>query len=167
MNITIKKMETDEEVRGKAYVHYKSWQESYSGIVDADYLKNKVTFEYCLAMAQKYPDNILVAKDGERVVGFAAYGKYRDDSIADCGEIYAIYVLKEYQKKKIGYALMRASCDKLKEYKRIALWVLKDNRKAIDFYEKYGFSPDGTESEITLGTPLTEIRMVFERGKTK
>ena len=28
MNIVIKKMETDAEIKGKAYVHWKSWQEN-------------------------------------------------------------------------------------------------------------------------------------------
>ena len=47
--------------------------------------------------------------------------------------------------------------------KRIAVWVLKGNDKAIRFYERYGFRFDGTESEIELGTPNTEIRMVYDK----
>ena len=160
--VEIKLMETDAEICGKAYVHFKSWHESYSDIVDADYLKNKVTLEKCEAMAKRFPDNVLIAKDGERVVGFAAYGKYRDESFSG-GEIYAIYVLEEYQKRKIGYSLMKAALEELAEYDRVALLVFKDNKKAIDFYEKVGFRPDGTENVFTLGTELTEIRMVLEK----
>ena len=162
MSVEIKKMETDDEIRGKAYVHWKSWHESYAGIVDADYLKNKVTLEKCEAMARRFPDNVLIAKDGERVVGFVAYGKYRDGSFSG-GEIYAIYVLKEYQKREIGYSLMKAALDGLREYDRVALLVFKDNKRAIDFYEKVGFRPDGMENVFTLGTELTEIRMIYER----
>ena len=33
INIIIKRMETDEEIKGKAFVHFQSWQEAYSGIV--------------------------------------------------------------------------------------------------------------------------------------
>ena len=33
-DILIKPMETEDEIRGKAFVHWKSWQESYRGIVD-------------------------------------------------------------------------------------------------------------------------------------
>ena len=29
MNIEIKKMESDEEIKGKAYVHWKSWQDAF------------------------------------------------------------------------------------------------------------------------------------------
>ena len=32
--LILKPMETEEEIRGKAFVHWKSWQESYRGIVD-------------------------------------------------------------------------------------------------------------------------------------
>lgn len=32
------------------------------------------------------------------------------------------------------------------------LWVLKDNHKAICFYEKYGFRLDGQEKKVMLGT---------------
>ena len=154
MNVIVKNMEEDTEFQGKAYVHYKSWHESYSEIVDSEYLENKITYEKCLSMAVKYPDNTLVAKEGERVVGFAAYGAYRDGSLSRCGEVYAIYVLEEFQKRGIGRALMDAALDKLKEYDKVALWVLKDNAKAIGFYKKYGFRPDGAKSVISLGTNL-------------
>ena len=157
----IKPMETDAEMRGKAYVHYKSWHETYAGLVDEQYLSG-VTEEKCLQIAQKWPDNLLVAKDGERVVGFAGYGKYRDASKADCGEVFSIYVLAEYHGKGVGYALMNAAVAQLSEYKEIAVWVLKGNERAIRFYERYGFRFDGTEAEIMLGTPNRELRMIKE-----
>ena len=42
MGIEIKKMESDEEIKGKAYVHWKSWQDAYKGIVDQSYLDSKL-----------------------------------------------------------------------------------------------------------------------------
>jgi len=68
--IIIKKMETDEEIKGKAYVHWKSWQEAYPGLVDQNYL-NALTLEKCEEMAYRWPENILVAKDGEKIAGAA------------------------------------------------------------------------------------------------
>ena len=38
MSIIIKRMETDEEIRGKAFVHWKSWHETYPGFVSQEYL---------------------------------------------------------------------------------------------------------------------------------
>ncbi len=166
MSIIIKPMETEAEIRGKAYVHWKSWQESYAGIVDAGYLE-RLTLERCEELAFRYPDSILIAKDGDRVVGFAAAGRYRgtDGSDLDEGEVYAIYVLSEYQKQKLGYALMRHCLNRLHDCGAIYVWVLKDNHKAIDFYEKIGFRAEGAEKELLLGMPVTVIRMVISNSQ--
>ena len=77
MCITIKKMETDDEIRGKAFVHWKSWQEAYPGLVDQAYL-DKLTLEKCEDMAYRWPENLLIAKDHERVVGFVGFGDRGD-----------------------------------------------------------------------------------------
>jgi len=132
-------------------------------LVDTEYM-NGITLEKCEKIAQKWRENILVAKDGEKVIGFVGYGAYRDATLPEHGEVYAIYVLKEYHGLKVGYALMNAALNKLIGYKKIAVWVLKDNNKAIRFYERYGFRFDGTDTEIMLGTPNTEQRMIFERN---
>ena len=58
---------------------------------------------------------------------------------------------------------MKAAIDKLSAYKKIAVWVLRGNERAIRFYERFGFHFDGTEAEIMLGTPNAELRMFFER----
>ena len=161
-NIQILPLTTDAEVEGKAYVHWKSWQETYTGLVDADYLQ-QMTLEKCLKMARKWRDNILVAKDGDKVVGFVGYGAHRDPTLANTGEVFSIYVLKEYHDQKIGYRLMNAAMEQLSPYSQIAVWVLKDNDRAIRFYQRYGFVFDGTEQEIVMGTPNTELRMIYRR----
>ena len=106
MSIEIKKMESDEEIRGKAYVHWKSWQEAYKGMVDQNYL-DSLTLEKCEEMAFKWPDNLIVAKEGDRVVGFVGYGKYHDEELIETGEIFAIYILEEYYGTGVGKALMQ------------------------------------------------------------
>ncbi len=163
MDIIIKPMETEDEIRGKGYVHFKSWHETYTGLVDEGYMSG-ITEEKCRDIAFKWPDNILVAKDEGTVAGFVAYGAYRDDTLPGCGEIYAIYVLKDYYGKRVGFRLMNAAFERLSDYGRIALWVLKGNERATRFYERYGFRFDGTEQEIMLGTANTELRMMYERN---
>ena len=162
MNYVVKQMQTADEIDGKGYVHYKSWQETYAGLIDSEYLQ-KITEEKCKAIARKWTDNILVAKDGDKVIGFVGYGKYRDDTLADYGEVFAIYVLADNHGQKVGYELMNAAINKLSDYNKIAVWVLKGNERAIKFYERYGFRFDGTEQEIMLGTPNTELRMIYKR----
>jgi len=159
----IKEMESEEEINGKAYVHYKTWHETYTNLVDFAYMEG-VTLEKCITIAHKWPENILVAKDGDKVIGFVGYGAYHDDTLPGHGEIFAIYVLEEYHGLKVGYALMNAALDKLSDYNKIAVWVLKGNDKAIHFYERYGYRFDGKEAEIMLGTPNAEQRMIYERN---
>ena len=65
--------------------------------------------------------------------------------------------------KRSAMNLMNAAFEKLAAYKHIAVWVLKGNERAIKFYEKYGFRFDGTEQEVNLGTPNTELIMIFVR----
>ena len=92
-NLEIKKMESDDEIRGKAYVHWKSWHDAYPGLVDQEYL-DALTLEKCEKIAYNWPDNLIVAKDNGRVIGFVGYGD-RGDEAPDTGEIFALYVLAE------------------------------------------------------------------------
>ena len=158
----IKPPESAEEINGKAYVHYKSWQETYSSLVDDNYNKG-VTLEKCIQIAHRRQGSLLIAKDGSKVIGFVGYGPCRDDSFEDYGEIFAIYILKEYFGQKVGYALMIAAFEQLACLNLIVVWVLMGKERSIRFYERYGFHFDGTEKEILLGTPNTELRMLYSR----
>lgn len=159
--ITIVPM-TDREMDGKGYVHWRSWHETYTGLVDPAFMK-EYTLEKCVETAHRWPDNLLVAKDGDRVIGFVGYGECRDDAMTNCGEVFSIYVLADHHGQKVGYDLMNAAFEKLASYQKVVVWVLKNNNKAIRFYERYGFRFDGTEKEIMLGTPNTELRMIYTR----
>ena len=161
MTFEIKKMETDAEIKGKAYVNWQSWQEAYKGLIDKSFL-DALTLEQCEEIARRWPDNVFIAKDGGRVVGFSAYGKYRGDDLDNAGEIIAIYVLKEYYGTGAGRLLMDWALFALSQPK-VALWVLKGNGRAIRFYEKCGFRFDGAEKTQTIGSPVTELRMVLDR----
>lgn len=157
MDIQIVPMLTDAEKDGKGYVHYQAWMETYTGLIDQRHLDAR-SLERCVETAHRYPQNTLVAKAGEKVVGFVCYGAYRDDTLNDAGEIYAIYVLRAYQGQKVGYRLMQAAMAQLAGYKKVALWVLRGNERALRFYERYGFTLDGETAEIRIGT---ELRMIM------
>ena len=163
----IKRLETKDEIKGKAAVHCQAWKEAYVGLVNQDFLDGR-TMEMSLQSAQRAFDNgitTLIAKDRERVVGFADFGRYWLDDLYDAGEIYAIYILKEYYGKGIGYALMKKALDALSEYPQTAVWVLAGNERAIRFYKRCGFEFDGQKKRIELGTPVTEERMILRLQK--
>ena len=63
----------------------------------------------------------------------------------------------------VGKALMQAGLGEL-DYQAVVVWVLKDNKRAIRFYEKCGFCIDGREKVIKLGSPIVEIRMIRKAG---
>ena len=143
MPITIKPMETDEEIKGKAFVHWKCLQETYPGLVSQAYL-DKFTLEKSEERAVQWRDNILVAKEGDRVIGFVGYGNHGPEE-PDVGEVYALYVLPEYHGTGVGRQLMDAALEKLAAYPNICLWAVKGNGRAVRFYEKYGFRLTGEE----------------------
>ena len=77
--LILKPMESEEEIRGKAYVHWKSWQETYPGLVDADYLQ-RLTLETCEERAFRWTSDTWIAKMDGQVVGFACCGASREQS---------------------------------------------------------------------------------------
>ena len=160
MSLTIKKMETAEEIKGKAFVHWRAWHEAYPDLVSRDYLE-KLTLERCEKMAFSWTDNILVAMEGERVIGFVGFGD-RGEEAPETGEIFALYVLQEYYGKGVGRRLMEAGLAQLRAYPRVCLWVLKGNARAIRFYQKCGFRADGEEA-FHPNVGAEEIRMVLQQ----
>ena len=163
MEIIIKTMETPEEIEGKSIVHWHTWREAYDDLLPAEF-QETMTLDRCRFFSQKYPENTLIAMDGKKVVGFISYGNYRDENI-QAGEIIALYVLKDYYGKGVSKQLMHAAFVALDQFSEIYLWVLKDNKRAIAFYQKMGFTVDGPEKILELGKSVKELRMVCSSNK--
>ena len=163
MKIIIKTMETPEEIEGKSLVHWQTWREAYDDLLPEEF-QETMTLEKCRFFSQKYPENTLIAMDGKKVVGFISYGNFRDEAI-QAGEIIALYVLKDYYGKGVSKQLMHAAFVALDQFSEIYLWVLKDNKRAIAFYQKMGFTFDGQEQILKLGKPVKELRMVCSSNK--
>ena len=163
MDLTIKQMETPEEIEGKSLIHWQTWREAYDDLLPAEF-QETMTLEKCRFFSQKYPENTLIAMDGMKVVGFISYGNFRDETI-QAGEIIALYVLKDYYGKGVSEQLMHAALVALDHFSEIYLWVLKDNKRAITFYQKMGFTFDGQEKVLDLGKPVKELRMMCSSNK--
>ena len=163
MKIIIKTMETPEEIEGKSLVHWQTWREAYDNLLPAEY-QETMTLDRCRFFSQKYPENTLIAMDGKKVVGFISYGNFCDEVIQAC-EIIALYVLKDYYGKGVSKQLMHAAFVALDQFSEIYLWVLKENKRAIAFYQKMGFTFDGQEKILKLGKPVKELRMMCSSNK--
>ena len=85
--------------------------------------------------------SMLVAEtDGGEVVGFAYVTPERENNRVYRGEIFAIYVLDEYQRQGIGHLLFSAAAQHFLKHgiESMLLWVFKENHQARRFYDSMG-----------------------------
>lgn len=82
---------------------------------------------------------LIVAESYGAIAGFAAGGAERDGKYGIDGEVYAVYVQKEYQNQGIGKMLMACSAERLASmgFESMLVWVLEDNPYKR-FYERNG-----------------------------
>lgn len=152
MDVVIRDM-LPEDIDRKGTIHYQSWQQSYAGIVDAGYLAN-MSEEKCQAMARQWPENTAVAIADDKVIGFVCW-----IPSVGTGELNAVYLLDEYKGFGFGRALVDYAMKRLAGCEQVVLWVLKENKSAIGFYEHYGFEKTGEEKTLKLGTQVECICM--------
>lgn len=156
------------DCRAVAQIHVEAWRVAYDGIVPSDYLAalsvDKRETAWRTAIERGTP-RVLVARTDEDVVGWIAYGRCRDDgSGPDVAEIWAIYVAPTAWSTGVGQALWKAACRDLQEqgFRSVTLWVIRDNARAIRFYERSGFAIEADSAkEFELGgAQITEVRLV-------
>lgn len=102
------------------------------------------------------PNALLVAVDGERVVGYTAL------RMAE-GEMFLLFVHPDYSGRGIGRRLLEAGHDLLREagHDEVFLFTEERNQRARAVYEAAGYRPDGTVRESDFeGQPQRELRMV-------
>ena len=169
MNIEIRKAK-EIDAGGIVLVYTYTWETTYKGLIPDEILENRRnTIEDRIpttANSIKEKDNAYVAVDGNKIVGIMTYGKSRDNNYPDSGEIYSIYVLKEYQGLGIGKDLFMNGIKELinKGYNNMILNVLIGN-KTINFYEKYSGIKVGQRQDNFGTTVLTENIMYFDNLK--
>ena len=161
MSLTLRQA-IPQDAEAIAEVHVYAWQAAYADIVPGDFLaqlevkKRAAWWYWHLSENQSL---VMVALSGEKLVGWISFGVSRDDDAAGAGEICALYVLPAYWRQGVGSALMRAIVPQSRTFKSVSLWVLKQNKRACDFYLQIGFEPDGAEKIVAIGgAELTEIR---------
>jgi ribosomal protein S18 acetylase RimI-like enzyme len=113
----------------------------------------------------------LLAEADGRIAGFVDFAACRDEDVSQevVGEVMAIYVRPDAWGLGFGEALMRAALARLRSggSAEVVLWVIEENRRAIGFYERLGFEPDGTvRLQEMYGTPtkIVRLRLLFEKS---
>ncbi|NLY44509.1 MAG: GNAT family N-acetyltransferase [Tissierella sp.] len=97
------------------------------------------------------------------------YGKCREEDklgLSNCGEVYAIYILKEYQQKGIGTKLINFAIEDLanENYEKFIVWGLKEN-PSVEFYKKIGGEIRFKKDIEIGGQILEEIGFMFDIDK--
>lgn len=148
-----------------ARVNVDTWRTAYRTIVPADYLAN---FSYekresswleIISTAENNAHFVYVAENKSgKIVGFAAGGRERMGKYMYQGELFAIYILEDYQRQGIGRKLVGCVAEKLADLdlNSLLVWVLGDN-SACRFYEVLGGEKVDELQTSRAGVRLKEI----------
>ncbi|NMH68566.1 GNAT family N-acetyltransferase [Bacillus sp. RO3] len=137
-----------QDAEGIAFVHIHSWRTTYKGIISEEYLQSLSIEEreqkWRGILSGSHHTYVCEEEDG-KIVGFVSFGKERSGEYE--GELYAIYLLKEYQGKGIGKRLFAIAVHELKKQGLFSMWiwVLKEN-PSKHFY--YAFKPSLIKEEV-------------------
>ena len=158
-NVSLRKA-TQNDAEGIARVHIPSWKETYRGIVPDSYLDAMNLEERILrwqngTLSSPEKNNespTFVALDGTKIVGFATCGPNRKPELPYDGELWAIYLLKQYQGTGLGHALFTLCTEnfKLRGFKSMYAWVLHEN-PTLQWYLKNGGTIGAHTEQIPLG----------------
>jgi ribosomal protein S18 acetylase RimI-like enzyme len=144
-----------------ADAHDEAWRSAYQGIIPGIELEKLVT--------RRGPDwwdsairkgsRISVLVFGERVAGYANYGRNRARSLSYDGEIYELYLRPEFQGLGFGRRLFTAARKDLAQsgLRSLVIWALSDNDPAVAFYRALGSRPVARSSERFGGRTLDKI----------
>ncbi|OGI68577.1 hypothetical protein A2738_01715 [Candidatus Nomurabacteria bacterium RIFCSPHIGHO2_01_FULL_42_15] len=98
--------------------------------------------------------------DKKEIVGFCKVLKFKD-----YGEIDAMYVIPELQRRGLGKKLLLKGLEWLGSDLSIRLVVVKYNFNAIEFYKKFGFKETGNKvvyegTQLSSGKDIPRIEMI-------
>lgn len=152
-----------------ARVRARCWRESFAGVLPDDVLDNADAWapEVARGWASELRARgatywLGVDADGE-IVGIAHADAAVEADAPASVELRTLYVLERAKGSGLAKALLhRALVDDLAAH----LWVIEGNERAIRFYRKRGFEPDGAVRDIQPGWPGgRQLRMVRQAGR--
>ncbi len=149
-------------------VHVRAWQAAYRGIMPDAYLDSLSVDERAtmwrewLASPPRQRFARWVAESaGGDVVGFCMVGPEGGDDAAVGGQLYVINVDPDHWGRGAGPQLIEAGLASLVDagFGSAILWVAPGNARARRFYQRTGWTTDGTEqTEEVLGVVVTEVK---------
>lgn len=151
---------TEADVAGLIDCHLACWHEAYAALAQADYLANldrnrpeRISYWTTKIASGAAPPWLAI--DDDSVVGVANAGPTEDEDLRPGLELFLIYVRQAYWGTGLGQRLLETTIGD----RPALLWVLRENERAVRFYRRNSFAPDGAE-KIHPGLRGTVIRLV-------
>jgi GNAT superfamily N-acetyltransferase len=133
---------TSRDAKAISEIHVATWHVAYKDLMPADYLKSMTVEKrqaYWREAIEYSEPQLLVAVDGDKLVGFVGFDRSRDAGTrSTMGEVWALYVSQAHWGKGVGLALWDGARDGLKEEgcTQVSLWVLLNNERGMRFFEQ-------------------------------
>ena len=134
------------------YINVQTWKTTYKEIVHQTFLTSLDPAEMA-ANAERRLQNpkldclVLVEGASNKVIGYAHIGPCREKNVDADGELYAIYLLEEFQNHGGGKLLFDAAVAKAKQrhFSKMMVSVFEKNLLSRKFYEKMGGDFTGSD----------------------
>lgn len=156
----IRHMKQTDDKYAISRIYEESWKFAYKDIIPQNYLENIPVGRWIPNLDKEGMNTLVVIEDGT-FVGTSCYCKSRFFDFDNFGEIVSIYFLPQYIGKGYGKRLLDVAIGELVHlgFQDIFLWVLEDNLRARQFYEKVGFMPSENYLDDNIGgIELREIQ---------
>ena len=145
-----------------AKAHVRSWRESFAGIVPQAFLDKMSIDQRAEAFEKRFSDDsykmYVAGVPGRGIVGFADFGEPRERIGKYEGELYAIYLLPEFQRKGIGGRLFRLGVEFFISRGKGSMYLLAlEVSPYRKFYEKLGGQVIGKKSIVIEGLIYDEV----------
>ena len=156
-----------EDARAVAEIHVQAWRAAYADIFSEDFLKSLTVASrqaFWTQFLKEKQGDLLVAIDGDRLLGWINIGPCRDqDAAIGDAEIWAFYASPAAWSTGVGRRLWWAAQTSLREqaFRRCCLWALAQNARAMRFYQVAGFERDAVPAKTMElgGVKVEEIRL--------
>lgn len=156
------------DIVAMAEVHVHACKQAYQGIQSQQHLDSLCIDtrikEIQMGWGQK-SRTTLVLEHNNTLLGFSRLGPSKDEGSAEhIGELYSIYLHPKYWGQGLGHFILSETIEVFQNrgFLEIRIYVLKQNERAIQFYQNAFFSVDeDVQKQCVLldGSCITSIRM--------
>jgi ribosomal protein S18 acetylase RimI-like enzyme len=125
-----------------ASAHDEAWRMAYQGVIPGTELEKLINRRgpAWWDSAIRKGSRIALLQFGDKIAGYANYGRNRARSLYYDGEIYELYLRPEFQGLGFGRRLFTSARRDLLQsgLKSMVIWALSDNDPATEFYRALG-----------------------------